>query len=100
MCGIWTLVSVFVKTGTAAPQFVETAFNTLIPDINAIGAFINKQTGNKISYLVNSLIAGSPGATLFLQFSRQSAITLLTLFAAHMLFATNVLSKQGMLLLN
>ncbi|EIE24148.1 hypothetical protein COCSUDRAFT_53240 [Coccomyxa subellipsoidea C-169] len=46
--------------GTAAPQFVETAFNTLIPDINAIGAFINKQTGNKISYLVNSLIAGSP----------------------------------------
>ncbi|KAK9906545.1 hypothetical protein WJX75_003911 [Coccomyxa subellipsoidea] len=46
--------------GTAAPDFVETAFNTLIPDINAIGAFINKQTGNKLSYLVNALIAGSP----------------------------------------
>lgn len=46
--------------GTAAPSFVETAFNSLIPDINAIGAFINKQTGNKISYLVNTLLAGSP----------------------------------------
>jgi hypothetical protein len=43
---------------------VETAFNTLIPDINAIGAFINKQTGNKLSYLVNALIAGSPGMLL------------------------------------
>lgn len=48
-----------VLTGTAAPSFVETAFNSLIPDINAIGAFINKQTGNKLSYLVNTLLAGS-----------------------------------------
>lgn len=52
-------------TGTAAPSFVETAFNSLIPDINAIGAFINKQTGNKLSYLVNTLLAGSPGTISF-----------------------------------
>lgn len=52
-------------TGTAAPSFVETAFNSLIPDINAIGAFINKQTGGKLSYLVNTLLAGSAGMASF-----------------------------------
>lgn len=53
-----------VNTGTAAPGFVETAFTTLVPNINDIGSFINKQTGGKLSYLVNTLIAGSPGARL------------------------------------
>lgn len=59
--------AVDVYAGASAAEFVQAAFSALIPTPTDIGGFINKQSGNKFSYLVNTLLNGSPGKAPALQ---------------------------------
>ena len=53
-----------VRAGSNAPNFVATAFNVLLPTPTQIQAFVNKQTGNKLAYVVSSLLGSPAGAAL------------------------------------
>ena len=59
-----------MRAGANAPNFVATAFNVLLPTPTQIQAFLNKQTGNKLVYIVSSLLGSPAGAALTHRYHR------------------------------